>query len=73
MSVDLQNVDLYTGSREADYGYSKDSSSFEDCFKFGTYKVTKTGPSLLTEKCHLKIQIERNLNNNLYHNGIHIL
>lgn len=71
MSVDLQNVDLYAGFRVADYGMIKESNyNQSDCFKFGTYKVNKVGPSLLTEKCHLKLQIERNIDSNRYYNGI---
>ncbi|KAF5273971.1 hypothetical protein FQA39_LY01087 [Lamprigera yunnana] len=69
MSVDLQNVDLYTGVRVADHNSVQNQSSSNDLesLNFGMYKVIKSGPSLLTEKCHLKVQIERNLNNDAYH------
>ncbi|KAK4875461.1 hypothetical protein RN001_011883 [Aquatica leii] len=68
MLVDLQNVDLYSGVRMSDHNIIRnETNSRLESLHFGMYKVTKSGPSLLTEKCHLKVQIERNLDNDLYH------
>ncbi|KAB0794994.1 hypothetical protein PPYR_11833 [Photinus pyralis] len=68
MSVQLQNVDLYSGIRVADYNVLQDHDVAQmESLHFGMYKVFKMGSSLLTEKCHLNVQIERNLSNDLYH------
>lgn len=64
MSVDLQNLDLYSGFRTDEVENSK-----EEYFKLGSCVIHKRGGSLLTEKCHLKLHVERNLDNAVCHNG----
>ncbi|KAJ3643178.1 hypothetical protein Zmor_025903 [Zophobas morio] len=61
MVIELDNLDLYAGVKENEFSASK------DCFKLGCGQVTKRGPSLLKEKFHLKLQVERNLSNNVCH------
>ena len=63
MVIELDNLDLYAGVKENEFSASK------DCFKLGCGQVTKRGPSLLKEKFHLKLQVERNLSNNVCHSG----
>lgn len=66
MSIDLQNMDLYTAVREDEI---RDKNK-DCCFKLGSYVILKKGASLLTEKCQLRIQVERNLDGNICHNGM---
>lgn len=68
MTIYLQNVDLYCGSRVVNYDFKKREDTL-DGFNFGSHKINKVGPSLLTEKCHLEIKVEHNLDKNLYHSG----
>lgn len=73
MFLDLQNVNLHAGLRETDSSKirSKRQSSYssnDEYYDFYSCFVTKVGQSLLTEKCHLKIQVERNLESHLCHN-----
>lgn len=72
MHLELQNVDLYAGTREADTSYSKNkrASGSYDMFRLGSCIVKKNGSSILTEPCHLKLQVERNLDAAICHNGI---
>lgn len=65
MSIDLQNMDLYAAVREDEV---RDKNK-DYCFKLGSCVITKKGSPLLTEKCRLKIQVERNLDSNICHNG----
>lgn len=65
MSIDLQNMDLYTAVREDEL---RDKNK-NGCFKLGSCMICKKGSSLLTEKCHLKIQVERNLESSICHTG----
>ncbi|KAL0274818.1 UNVERIFIED_CONTAM: hypothetical protein PYX00_002852 [Menopon gallinae] len=62
MSVDLMNMDLFAGRRY-------NSTLFEDgnceAVDFGIMRIVKEGPSLLPDKCHLKLQIDRNLDTHL--------
>ncbi|KAK5644974.1 hypothetical protein RI129_006274 [Pyrocoelia pectoralis] len=69
MSLQLQNFDLYSGIRVSDYNTLRDrhTNQMIESLHFGMYKIFKMGSSLLTEKCHLNVQIERNLSNDLYH------
>ncbi|XP_014236722.1 vacuolar protein sorting-associated protein 13D isoform X1 [Trichogramma pretiosum] len=60
MSLELVNMDVYTAKRIAG-NYDEQSIDEEDTLNIGSYAVKKTGPSLLNEKCHLKLRIERNL------------
>ncbi|XP_012282695.1 vacuolar protein sorting-associated protein 13D isoform X2 [Orussus abietinus] len=56
--VELVNMDVYTGRRlKAD----QDGDQDEDTLTVCGFRVKKLGPSLLTEKCHLKLRVERNL------------
>jgi vacuolar protein sorting-associated protein 13D len=66
MMVDLLHTDLFAGCRIA----KSDGNVMEreDCLDMGTYLLYKVGPSLLKDKCHLKLQIERNLDSWRSHN-----
>ncbi|XP_020712491.2 intermembrane lipid transfer protein Vps13D isoform X3 [Athalia rosae] len=59
--VELVNMDVYTVKRlKAD-----DNNHNIDVLTIGSFYVKKLGPSLLTEKCHLKLQVERNLDTHI--------
>ena len=70
MMVDLLKTDLFAGYRVQKTegnridGYSESSN----CLDMGTYLLYKSGPSLLKDTCHLKLQIERNLDSWRSHN-----
>nr|XP_018896804.1 PREDICTED: vacuolar protein sorting-associated protein 13D isoform X1 [Bemisia tabaci] len=57
--IELLNMDLYAGSLLS-CGFVA-SVSNSSCVLFGGYLIEKKGPSLLQEKCELKLQVERNL------------
>lgn len=57
MLLELVNMDVYTAKRLK----SEDHNHSIDVLTIGSFHVEKLGPSLLTEKCHLKLQVERNL------------
>jgi vacuolar protein sorting-associated protein 13D len=56
MSLELVNMDVYAARR-----LKCDSNLDEDTLTVGGFFVKKMGSSLLTNKCHLKLRIERNL------------
>lgn len=68
--LELLHIDLVTGYRsQINDGNRLDSYSENDqCLDMGNYYVYKNGPSLLKDKCHLQIQIERNLDSWRSHN-----
>nr|CAI5831310.1 unnamed protein product [Callosobruchus analis] len=66
MSIKLEHMDLYAGVKESELSPSK-KTLCKNCFKLGSSVVTKKGPSLLTKKFQLKLQVEQNLHRNLYH------
>ncbi|KAG5879440.1 hypothetical protein JTB14_025696 [Gonioctena quinquepunctata] len=61
MTIKLENVDLYAGVKENYSSPSKVSAIPYERLKLGTIYVTKDGPSLLTKKFLLKLQVEQNL------------
>lgn len=63
MMVDLLHTDLFAG-----YRIQKSDEDPPDAIDMGTYLLCKSGPSLLKDKCHLKLQIERNLDSWRSHN-----
>ncbi|XP_016844832.1 vacuolar protein sorting-associated protein 13D isoform X2 [Nasonia vitripennis] len=58
MNLELVNMDVYAAKRVSASGNNVANG---DCLSIGGFIVKKTGPSLLTEKCHLKLRVERNL------------
>lgn len=62
MYLDLKNVNLQAGEATTEMNKSNIA------YRLGNYSITRLGDSLLTNKCHLKIQVERNLNHNVCHN-----
>lgn len=72
MLVDLVNTDLFAGERyrKKDDHTLKGSHTFNDtvCMDMGSYAVCKIGSSLLNDKCHLKLIVERNLQSWRTHN-----
>ncbi|RLU23666.1 hypothetical protein DMN91_003872 [Ooceraea biroi] len=56
MLLELVNMDVYAARR-----LRCDASLDEDTLSVGGFLVKKMGSSLLTDKCHLKLRIERNL------------
>lgn len=72
MLVDLVNTDLFAGERHLkndDFALNG-SYAFNDmlCMDMGSYIVCKNGASLLNNKCHLKLIVERNLQSWRSHN-----
>lgn len=59
MMISLENTDLYMAIKEIDSNTMKRSTT--GYLKFGDSRIFKMGPSLLTKKFQLKLQIEQNL------------
>lgn len=70
MMVDLLHTDLFAAYRvQKTEGNRLDGFGDDaNCLDMGTYLLFKCGPSLLKDKCHLKLQIERNLDSWRSHN-----
>ncbi|XP_071050524.1 intermembrane lipid transfer protein Vps13D isoform X2 [Onthophagus taurus] len=68
MYLELQNVNLHTGKREIDCSSSNERLNYGDYFKLGSCTVRKHGTPILTKACHLKLQVERNLDCLICHN-----
>lgn len=66
MQIELVNMDLYAAQREA---ACSDNKKPQCTLKLGSFYVNKRGPSFLHEKCRLKLQVERNLDTHLNHDG----
>lgn len=66
MTIELENMDLYTGIIETELSPQKKQPICE-CFKLGGSLITKKGPSLLTKKFQLKLQVEENLHRKICH------
>lgn len=60
MSLELVNMDVYAAKRLG-ASAGEQSADDADCITVGGFVVKKTGCSLLTEKCHLSLRVERNL------------
>uniref|UniRef100_A0A0A9WG36 Vacuolar protein sorting-associated protein 13D n=3 Tax=Lygus hesperus TaxID=30085 RepID=A0A0A9WG36_LYGHE len=56
MKIELESMDLATGIRVSNL-----ASDISDAIPVGSYLIKRSGPSLLREKCHLSLQVERNL------------
>jgi hypothetical protein len=70
MQIELVNMDLYTAQRESIHS---DNKKPQCALKLGSFCVNKQGPSLLREKCWLKLQVERNLDTHLNHDGKNLI
>lgn len=68
MMVDLLHTDLFAGYRVQKTEGNRGFVESPDCLDMGTYLLYKNGPSLLKDKCHLKLQIERNMDSWRSHN-----
>lgn len=70
MMVNLLHTDLFAGFRVPKSEGNRLDGLGEDvnCLDMGTYLLYKSGRSLLKDKCHLKLQIERNLDSWRSHN-----
>lgn len=69
MMVNLLHTDLFAAYRSP----KTESNCLESynnsmCIDMGSYFLFKNGPSVLKDKCHLKLQIERNLDTWKSHN-----
>ncbi|XP_020286741.1 vacuolar protein sorting-associated protein 13D isoform X3 [Pseudomyrmex gracilis] len=60
MLLELVNMDVYAAQR-LNCSDSSRQNVDEDALIVGGFLIKKMGSSLLTEKCHLKLRIERNL------------
>lgn len=69
MMVDLVNTDLFTGSRIEKFDNSITADNQSDVIlDMGGYFICLKSQSLLSNKCHLKLQVERNMDNWRTHN-----
>jgi vacuolar protein sorting-associated protein 13D len=70
MQIELVNMDLYAGQREVQDLDKRHKNKKPQCaLELGSFYVKKHGPSLLREKCQLKLQVERNLDTHISHDG----
>lgn len=67
MTIQLQNMDLYSGEMIGEFNSPRKTAVSQGSFNFGSNLIKKKGPSLLTKKCHLKIQVEQNLHRRVSH------
>lgn len=67
MTIQLQNMDLYSGEIISEFSSPRKTSGHLESFNFGSNLITKKGPSLLTKKFHLKLQVEQNLHKKISH------
>lgn len=58
MDLELVNMDVYAAKRVST---SSSGDNIDDNLSIGGFTIQKMGPSLLTEKCHLRLKVERNL------------
>lgn len=67
MVIELDNMDLYTAFKDQinNCGQQQKSNRFVEY----SQNITKCGGSLLKKKFQLKVQVERNLGQNISHNG----
>lgn len=67
MIIQLQNMDLYSGEMISELSSPRRTPSNLGSFSFGSNLITKKGPSLLTKKFHLRLQVEQNLHKKMSH------
>uniref|UniRef100_A0A336MDN8 CSON015545 protein n=1 Tax=Culicoides sonorensis TaxID=179676 RepID=A0A336MDN8_CULSO len=68
MTVYLVHTDIFTGTRCTKSVENPDQPICGSFLDMGSYYLLKNGPSLLKDKCHLTLQVERNLDTWRSHN-----
>lgn len=59
--MDLQEMDLFSAERLQCEPWDSGAKRLDTDLVFPSYSVHRTGGSLLKERCHLKLKVERNL------------
>ncbi|XP_027026540.2 vacuolar protein sorting-associated protein 13D isoform X1 [Tachysurus fulvidraco] len=67
IAVDLQEMDLFAAERLPCEPWDSGVKRLDTDLVFPSYSVHRTGGSLLKERCHLKLKVERNLDKELSH------
>lgn len=61
IAVDLQEMDLFAAERLPCESWDSGVKRPDTDLVFPSYSVRRTGGSLLKERCHFKLKVERNL------------
>ncbi|KAK1801786.1 hypothetical protein P4O66_022429 [Electrophorus voltai] len=67
IALDLQEMDLFAAEWLPCEPWDSVGKHLDTDLVFPSYSVRRTGGSLLTERCHLKLKVERNLDKELSH------
>ncbi|XP_026776549.2 intermembrane lipid transfer protein VPS13D isoform X3 [Pangasianodon hypophthalmus] len=67
IAMDLQEMDLFAAERLPCEPWDSGVKRLDTDLVFPSYSVRRTGGSLLKERCHLKLKVERNLDKELSH------
>ncbi|XP_028848635.1 vacuolar protein sorting-associated protein 13D isoform X2 [Denticeps clupeoides] len=67
ISLDLQEMDIFAAERLACEPWDSGGKHLDTDLLFPSYSVRRSGTSLLKERCHLKLRVERNLDKELSH------
>ncbi|MCJ8741597.1 hypothetical protein PDJAM_G00072560 [Pangasius djambal] len=67
IAMDLQEMDLFAAERLPCEPWDSGVKRLGTDLVFPSYSVCRTGGSLLKERCHLKLKVERNLDKELSH------
>ncbi|KAK3518898.1 hypothetical protein QTP70_014935, partial [Hemibagrus guttatus] len=67
IAVDLQEMDLFAAERLPCEPWDSGVKRLDTDLVFPSYSVRRTGGSLLKERCHFKLKVERNLDKELSH------
>ncbi|XP_055907883.1 intermembrane lipid transfer protein Vps13D isoform X2 [Eupeodes corollae] len=69
MQIHLVNTNLFTGDRVSkSQELQRNENDADICLDMGSFWALKTGNSIFKEKCHLKLQVERNMDSGSSHN-----
>ncbi|XP_056588171.1 intermembrane lipid transfer protein VPS13D [Triplophysa dalaica] len=67
ISLDLQEMDIFAAERLPCELWDSVGKHLDTDLVFPSYSVRRSGSSLLKERCHLKLKVERNLDKDLSH------
>ncbi|KAL2104176.1 hypothetical protein ACEWY4_001044 [Coilia grayii] len=67
ISLDLQEMDIFSAERLACEPWDGGGKRADPDLLFSSYAVRRSGSSLLQERCHLRLKVERNLDKELSH------
>ncbi|XP_051961416.1 intermembrane lipid transfer protein VPS13D-like [Xyrauchen texanus] len=67
ITLDLQEMDIFAAERLPCEPWDSVGKHLDTDLVFPSYMVRRSGDSLLKERCHLKLKVERNLDKELSH------